>query len=382
MKVKILSMQKVINYGSFMQAYALKKIIESYGHNVEFCDFKSGSSRHRGEKVTPITKLEKLKKLPSYIISPKSYVSKKIFNRKKLKCFHKTIWPLLNIDDNVNLDYKSDLFVIGSDEVFNYTQNHAFGYVPAFFGYDNNSNVIISYAASAGYTDILDIEKDGMIEEIKIGFRNFDMISVRDQNTYEIVKHFTNKVPTMVLDPTLLYDFTEHNYDEPDIAKNGKYLLVYAYTDRLDSKEDIKLVKSYAKKRGLKIVSAGFFHEWCDYNLVLKPFELLSLFKYAEGVITDTFHGTIFSIINKRPFLSLLRYQNKRGSNSNKLKFLLKQLGLESRVYNNKDDFEIQLNKSIQYDKVDNCLEELRKTSNQYLSDSLSLAMTAIRERV
>lgn len=382
MKVKILSMQRVINYGSFMQAYALKKIIESYGHTVEFCDFKPGLPRHKGEKVTPVTKLEKLNKLPSYIISPKSYIHKRIFNKRKLKCFHEAAWPLLSVTEKLDFEYTCDLFIVGSDEVFNYTQNHAFGYVPAFFGYGVNSKAIVTYAASAGYTNIKDIEADGMTTEITHGFSNFNMLSVRDDNTYEIVKHYSSHIPTMVIDPTLLYDFSDDLGDIPDIAKQCNYLLIYAYTNRLDSEDEINSIKIYARSKGLKIISVGFYHEWCDYNLVLTPFELLSLFKNADSVVTDTFHGTIFSIISRKPFVSLLRYENKRGSNSNKLKFLLSQLGLETRIYNYTEDLDIQLNERIQYDKVDDCLEMLRETSMQYICDALSLVSTASNEGV
>ncbi|MEL0584275.1 MAG: polysaccharide pyruvyl transferase family protein [Candidatus Thiodiazotropha sp. (ex. Lucinoma kazani)] len=153
-------------------------------------------------------------------------------------------------------------------------------------------------------------------------------------------------------------------------------------TNRLDSEDKINSIKIYARSKGLKIISVGFYHEWCDYNLVLTPFELLSLFKNADSVVTDTFHGTIFSIISRKPFVSLLRYENKMGSNSNKLNFLLSQLGLETRIYNYTEDLDIQLNERIQYDKVDDCLEMLRETSMQYICDALSLVSTASNEGV
>jgi len=71
MNIKIISMQRVVNYGSFMQAYALKKVVESLGHRVTFCDFKPGLPRHLGEKVKKVRMADRLAKVPYILTSPK-----------------------------------------------------------------------------------------------------------------------------------------------------------------------------------------------------------------------------------------------------------------------------------------------------------------------
>ncbi|MEJ2373391.1 MAG: polysaccharide pyruvyl transferase family protein, partial [Sulfurimonas sp.] len=293
MFVKILTMHRIINYGSFLQAYALMKIIESYGHNVEFCDFVAGEARHNGSKVQPPSLFDRLKEAS---LAPFTHLKKRKFFKETKKCFHNIAWKELKLTKENNLSYTCDCLVVGSDEVFNYTQHHGFGYVPQFFGHGLDASSIFAFAASAGYANIKDIENDNMENEIGSGLNKFSSISVRDENTYDIVEKYSRHKPSQVIDPTLLYDFELETNAKHKKFNKKRYLIIYAYTGRLDTKKDIKVIKEYTKKNNLTTISLGFFHGWCDHNLVVTPFELLSLFKDAEAVLTDTFHGSIFSI--------------------------------------------------------------------------------------
>lgn len=369
MLVKVLTMHRVINYGSFMQAYALKKTLESFGCSVEFCDFMDGQKVHVGNKVKKDTYVNKISKIPNIITAPIKYVNKKIFNNKRNSVFKQKIWPILGINKCLNLDYRADLIIIGSDEVFNYTQNHAFGYVPELFGHNLSTNVLASYAASAGYTDIKDIVQDNMENELRKGFANFTFISVRDENTMKIIDKYSKHKPEIVLDPTLIYDYS-NDYVELEVLNNlGDYLLIYAYADRLDDKPTINKIKIFAKSKSLKIVSIGFYHGWCDYNIVVTPFEMLSVFKKSTAVITDTFHGTIFSIITKKKFISYIRQNNVKGSNFNKLQYLLSQLNLESRIYDEREPLSEQISIEIDYSNVKIILSHLKEKSITYLDN-------------
>lgn len=368
MNVKILSMQRVVNYGSFMQAYALKKIVESLGHQVTFCDFKPGVPRHLGEKVKKERLSEKLIRLPRLIWSPRGLIAKRIFRRKLRQCFRNRAWKKLGIGPEMNYDYACDAMIIGSDEVFNYTQNHAFGYVPALFGHGIPAGSIISYAASAGYASVKDVEADNMEAEISTGFARFDYLGVRDQNTYEMVARYAKQTPTYVIDPTLLYDFDQEIPPAP-IAPG--YVLVYAYDGRLDAPEDVEKIRSFAQSKGLRVASVGFYHDWCDENLVVSPFELLSVFRHAAYVVTDTFHGTIFSIKNRKSFVSLIRGENRWGSNASKLGFLLHQLGLEDRINRDLNKLASHLDEAVDYERVYPLLDNLRAASMQFLAGAL-----------
>ena len=378
MNVKILSMQRVVNYGSFMQAYALKKVVEALGHQVTFCDFEPGAPRHLGEKVKKVQMTDRLARLPHILSSPVNYAKERLFRRRLRECYKSRAWKKLGIGLEKYYDYACDTMIIGSDEVFNYTQNHAFGYVPALFGHGIQAKSIISYAASAGYASVSDVEADSMADEISSGFARFDHLGVRDKNTYDMVARYSARPPTYVIDPTLLYDFEK---EVPSAPIAPGYVLVYAYDGRLEAPDDVEKIRSFAKSKGLRVVSVGFYHHWCEENHVVTPFELLSVFRHATYVVTDTFHGTIFSIKNRKPFVSLIRGENRWGSNSSKLGFLLQQLGLEGRINRDLGQLATHLDETIDYEAVYQLLRTLREASMQFLSSALREAQMKMERK-
>lgn len=367
----ILTMHRVINYGSFMQAYSLKRVIEAYGYKVVFKDFRNGEPRHLGVKVHAPSFWSKVWRLPKAIFNFNDTIRSRVFSKNLKKCFENICWPLLNVRNDYDYDLSADVMVIGSDEVFNYTQNHVFGYVPCLFGHSINAPVIISYAASAGYASAQDVFNDGMKEEISSGLRQINCLSVRDENTKQFVEYCTKLEPTLVIDPTLIYDFSKELPSMPVVL--GSYLLLYAYGGRMDTKEEINIVKSFAKKYQLRIISAGAYHSWCDENIVVGPFELLRVFKDALFVVTDTFHGSIFSMKFRKQFATFVRENHKLGSNSNKVTYLLGQFGLSSRMINQISMFEDVLLAPVPYDVFESKLELFCKTSYGFLEATFSL---------
>lgn len=364
--VRILSMQRVVNYGSFLQAYALKRTVEAYGHTVSFCDFRPGMPRHLGQKVIEHKIWEKLLRLRRLLISPGSIMRKRMFRNRLRGMYQRELSQWLGVGVDRSYSTACDVLIVGSDEVFNYTQNHAFGYVPAFFGHGLCADKIISYAASAGYANADDVERDDMVAEVTTGLAKFAAVSVRDSNTFDLVRRYAPE-PTMVLDPTLIFDFESVM---PTLPSRPPFLLVYAYEGRLDGEPDVSLIVKFAKERSLLIISVGFYHEWCDENVVLTPFEVLSLFRQASYVLTDTFHGTIFSIKNHRLFASLIRDEHRFGSNANKLGDLLNQLGLEHRICRDIASLGEVIGEPIDYAKVDQALAVKRRASIGFIESA------------
>ena len=101
---------------------------------------------------------------------------------------------------------------------------------------------------------------------------------------------------------------------------------MYSYDKNFNSKCDIESLKAFAKKHRLRIISVGFFHKWVNKNINANPDELVSYFKNASFVITDTFHGAVLSLITNTNFA--VRINN----NSNKLLHLLKQYSADDRI--------------------------------------------------
>lgn len=369
MKVGILTMHRVFNYGSFMQGYALKRTIENMGHEVEFRDFKSGVARHRGSKVKKPGAINKLAKIPGKLINLSNTLQKRRFRQQMDECFKHHCWPTLGVPEQPNYSLQADAMIIGSDEVFNYTQNHAFGYVPSLFGHGIDAPIIASYAASAGYANWQDVMADDMAADLASGFRKMQHIAVRDENTRLFVEQCIGHSPTMVVDPTLIYDFSG------DIVKDAVlrpgYLLVYAYEGRMETAEEIKAIRAFARTENLRIVSPGFYHEWCDENIVVTPFELLRVFADASYVVTDTFHGSIFAMLTGRKLAALIRENSQWGSNANKVRYLLEQFGMASRILSDIQDMPRVLSTSAPYEEFKRRQKFWKVRSIEYLQKAL-----------
>ena len=363
--VGILTMHRVLNYGSFMQAYALKREIEAMGHRVSFRDFRNGEVRHKGTKVNLPGLLDKVAKIPKALGNLEGTLKKRSFHREFNDYFRKTCWTLLDLPETPNYALSADVMLIGSDEVFNYTQNHVFGYVPCLFGHGIEASRILSYAASAGYANADDLVADEMVEEIAAGLRRLQHLSVRDENTRRMVEYCLGESPPLVIDPTLLHDFSDLVPEQRVVP--GTYLLVYAYGGRLDTAEEVAAIRGFATRHRLKIVSAGAFHEWCDENIIVSPFELLKLFKDAAFVVTDTFHGSIFAMKAACHFATFVRDHNPRGSNANKVRYLLEQFGMSSRIVSGLETLGELLETPSPFAVFNERLCALQKTSRDFL---------------
>lgn len=368
--VGILSMQRIKNYGSFLQAYGLKKMIESLGHTVEFVDYhiedsivkdtveESGLKRKLNKGLDVLKDDAKLSHKVQYIVHKKNF-DKKYFN-------------VLGMTEEPNYTPKLDTLVIGSDEVFNCIQKNAnVGYSLELFGKDNNAERLISYAASFGNTTIEKLENYNKIDEIGGLLNKFDAISVRDSNSGSIVEKLTDIEVNYNLDPVLMYDYMNECKEIPEIDVKEKYMIVYAYNGRI-AKEESEYIKKFAKDRKLKIYSIGGAQSCADKFIDCRPFEVLAYFKNAELVVTDTFHGSIFSIITKRNFVTLVRKSvgNNYG-NEEKLTDLLKRLSLENRITYDVIKIEEKINRQIDYTKTNEILEKERISTINFLENNL-----------
>lgn len=370
-KVGIMSMQRIANYGSFLQAYALKQLIEELDCKVEFVDYHVGQPVIDDKSDSKNKYLRKLKK-GFETFSYKAPLSHKISFIRYKQSFSKKYLSLLGITDEMNYNPKLDCLVIGSDEVFNCIQKNAnVGYSLELFGKNNNAKQLLTYAASFGNTTLDKLKKYKKDDEIAELLRKFDLISVRDANSGKIVEKLTDKVPVYNLDPVLTYDYMNCCNKIPDLSINEKYLILYAYSGRI-SNDEAEWISKYAKKKNLKVYAIGGIQKCADCFIDCSPFEVLSYFENAEEVITDTFHGSIFSVITHRPFTTLVRQSvgNDYG-NEEKLSDLLKRLNLENRMTTNVADVASINKEKIDFDKVDEFLKKQRLLAIEYLKSNV-----------
>lgn len=343
MRTGILTYHNGINHGGFLQAYALQNFLRSKNIETEVIHYKNwkytiGELKYFLNPRKPqnlFSNALKILKFRREILQLK--LGKRIYDPKELRNDH---------FDNI---------IIGSDSIWNYTNSFS-GFDPTYFSKDLNADNIISYAASFG-PDKLDSAYPKEIQDL---LRNLNAIAVRDDNSFNCVEKLIETQPTKVLDPTFLYDF--HGEQKP--CRTNNFILAYA----IDLPEGtINSVKRLAKQKNKKIVSIGYKHDWADVNVrSLSPFEWLGYFANAHAIITSMFHGTIFCVKYNKPFCTVVTPYR-----ANKLRSLLKDLQLESRLALTGDDVEAILNTDIDYTKTQVSLDSKRKHSEQFLLSHL-----------
>ncbi len=351
MKIGILSMQKILNYGSFLQAFSLKKQFEDRGHDVYFIDIVPGRviCSDVPQKINIRDKFDRylFKRIENYLLAKK-------MSKIHVKDYEKFLETEKQLDDGY-----FDLVVVGSDEVFNATIPSRWGFSTQLFGKIENADRVVTYAASCGSTSYESAKQFGIVDEIQEAMDNFQYISVRDKNTSRFVKEITGKTPWQHLDPVFITDFEEFI---PEIKPRKSYLLVYAYGNRIHDEREIAVIKRYAKEHHLDILSVGMQQRWCKHNIAANAFELLAYVKNAACVVTDTFHGTVFSIKYGKNFVTLVRESNK-----NKLEDLLDKFCLEARKAKSAEEIGSILDKKISIDEVAHIIKSERDRSYEYL---------------
>lgn len=356
----ILSMQRVLNYGSFLQAYALKQLLLQNGADeVYFIDIEKGRPLPGYE--LNVFGWKKVWRILSLIL--KGHLWARLKDRKFMKRLKSSIYaqfPVLGLNDPSPSHF--DIVFIGSDEVFNCCQKSIWGYTPQLYGLIPQADKVVSYAGSFGHTTYEQLINTGVADEIGKTMKKLSAISVRDQNSCQIVKNLAGIIPEIHLDPVLIYGYKKEIYNS-NIGENiSPYMIIYSYQGRISDKREINEIVTYARDRNLKIVSIFCRYDWCDDALITAtPIDVLSWFKNADCVVTDTFHGSVFSIITHCRFCALIR-----DSNTNKLGYLLKYFSLEKQgiidSHNKDNSISKALSNNINYSNIEKqlCLERNR----------------------
>lgn len=345
MKLSIVTVYNSINSGSFWQAKALEIYLKNKGHEVYFYKRNNKGIRASSSKINQL--LKKIKMILNGRIE-----DLKIFN-STLKAFDKMTSKFNVIDKNSKIYKDIDCFILGSDTIWNVNEEYFYKEYRTYFGGIFDKKRVISYAASVGNTNEAIIKK---LPNITKYIDNIKEISVRDNHTLAIVNNISNNEPFLVCDPTLLLSKRDYEkiIESYSVEKpKDKYIFIYLFENLEESQ--IRDVISYAKKNKLKIISGTRKFKWCDECIINEPLNFLNYMLNAYYVITDTFHGTIFSVNLNKQFSVIER-------NKNKVNEFLNYVNMSDRKENykvitnfsNTIDYEkdnIELNKYIQYSK-------------------------------
>lgn len=368
MKIGILTVPFNNNYGGFLQAYALKTVLEGMGHEVLFINRQRNPSKSLKFRVYRL--LVKLHLIKDYLENKKRAISVNTdqFRDKYLTPISPAYYSSKSLRDSLKLGL--DFLIVGSDQVwrYKYAQESIDDF---FFGFIDENNAIprISYAASFG-TDNMDypLEK---IQVIKSLLTRFRAISVREESGKSLLTECldvpASKVQT-VLDPTMLLKVEDYKIFFEDMVPEKKD---YAFTYILDKGDiDELLIERLISRKGLQRIDGKAQTGNLSELDVIEPVEKwLSHFFYSDYVITDSFHGTVFSILFNKPFIVIAN--PNRGIA--RLKSLLSVFRLEERLITSITPInEMIINQQIDWTLVNTLLTKRREDSIRFIVDSVS----------
>lgn len=345
MKIGIVTVQDSNNFGSFLQAYALQHVLQEMGHDVVFIRTRSKQYLRRIF----------FHMIPSgrEWLHPAGFLKRNYAGWKKYCCFQKEL-RVFRVIESYNAEHL-DMVILGSDEIWN-TRTPVFRN-PIFYG--AGMEPVMAYAVSIGNAEIQDMS---CIDSAY--FHRIDPILARDAHTVDFLHTLQIDAP-IVCDPTLLADKAIFKREFHHPLLDGKpFLLVYTYGL---APEIVKNIRAFADAHHLRILSACFSFPWCDGNLECTALDFCSVLEKAEYVFTSTFHGTIFSILNRKQFVSMPQ--------SRKTSDLLDLLQLSAQLIGEQECcgpvLEEKLTAEIDYPLVEDKLSHWRKLSVELLNKGI-----------
>lgn len=353
MKIGIITFQRAANYGAVLQAYALQSYLKMLQNEVEIIDYRCRSIEcvHSPFYFLYVKGIKnKIKQLLRFPIKLKK---RRIFNyflNQKLELSNAVDKETIK----VLFSEKYDVIIAGSDQIWNLDITG--GDTTYLLDFVSPKTFKVSYAASFGVNKL----KSEQVEQYKKYIYEFNKLSVREQQGATIIKKLYAADPFVTVDPTLLltHDEWENFMTKP---KYDNYVLLYMiqYNEnminiarKLSAEKNIPLIfisDSILRKKRIKYIKNATPEEW------------VGLFHNASYVVTNSFHGTVFSIIFNRKFIVGLSHSMTNGNA--RIIDLLDNLNIEYNIVENV----IDLSKNIDWEKINIEMEKLRKDSCQFL---------------
>lgn len=369
--IGIITIHKIHNYGSVLQAYALQRACEEMGYRVEVIDYDFPNSYQSGNKYQ--TSGDTQPNEPKWI---------KLLFAKSLLQQHKGIDMF--VKNNLKLStrrYSSpdalmhnppeyDVYITGSDQVW--SPRHCNG-DPAFllhFAPDEKKK--ISYAASVG-ADTIPEELQPMFSSL---LGRYQHIAIRENSGHELIKYLTGKDAQVVLDPTLLLNKEEwDSIATPHRLVRKKYILCYYLNYSFNAFPYVdELAEDVHRKTGFQIVRVArpphrLSLSHTKYHIGASPEDFLALVRDAEMVLTTSFHGTAFAVNYGKPVFTVVKDQNTSDSRQVSL---MQNLGLKDKILSLTSPFPQKSHYGYDTQLEQQKLEQLRQQSKDYLKNSLN----------
>lgn len=364
MKAGVITFHRANNYGAILQTWALQKVIKDFGidacvinYHPEIIDKLYDPLNCKTGLLRKIGRVRQYLRNKDSLIRYDKFIS---FNNHNLNL----LGNFINYEELRNAKLNLDAYIVGSDQVWN--EIHTGGFDPAYFlQFTEKDRKRIAYAASVGR----DYFNQKYIDQYKQCLQTFHAVSVRERSLANAVSELVPLTPEVVLDPTMLLSKEDYDDIKKPASIKEKYILVYMIEK---NEQLIEFANKVSVSLGMPIIQrkpgSKFLNE-------LPPFytadagEFLGLIESASYVITNSFHGTVFSILYGKPFISMLH--SDTGSRTEEL---LQALGLQNHILNELKDFsDLNMFQIDKPEEIQQKIDRLRDTSLNFLEEALGI---------
>lgn len=382
MKLGLCLKYEQVNYGSKLQALATLRLMEELGHECKVIHYgKAGlwfklkalprifNKTFRQDKIEDWSRHNAYKKHPE--IADDMATRNRIFKEYDVKYFDKYEVFGARFADIQQIATQFDAVVTCSDQLWS-PAGLGTNFYNLMFVPDNVNKV--SFASSFGVSQIPSYQHKATATYL----RRIEHVSCRENRGAEIVKELTGRDVPVLMDPVFAFDKKEWEgivpvekvYDEP-------YILCYFLGANIEHRE---AVKTFAKEKGLKIVTMRYLDQYVDYDASfgdyapfdVDPNKFLNILRGAEYMFTDSFHGCAFSMILHKNFAIFNRYSDNSGASKNsRIDTVCGNIGLESRRVNASANLTEVMSQPIDWEAVDAKAKVFKDRMREYLQKSL-----------
>lgn len=376
-KIGILTFHKSLNYGSVLQAFALVQNLKNMGFNTEIIDYTQRNYGVNYSLMKAPFSLEAIKyDVIHFVFFPVLIKREKAFSqfRKKYLCLSKKNYQY---GDNLEiLSEMYDVLLCGSDQIWN---PNARDFDPNFFLPFAKNTLKISYAVSINGGEL---NRTNIHEQIRENLMNFNFLSVRENSGKESLDTFlSRKKPiSVVLDPTLLHQQTVYNSISSPRLIAEPYIFFYSINFADDA---IGAAEILSERTGLPVYTLfagrgnramlkmrGKIRFWVKS---VGPEDFISLLKFANYVVTDSFHGTAFSIIYEKKFFSIASTDDKKEPiRDERICNILELFNISDRFVTKDQLYDFPVNLEINYAEVNRRRKNQINLASTYIKDSLT----------
>lgn len=362
MKIAIITFHNTSNFGATLQCSALSRYLTKLGHEVIIIDYLPKYVLDKKSVFKEMRKIGKSHSKIKAIIKGVAYVAYTPDIKRRNEKFETFIQNNLVLTSTYN-SYNSlkenppyaDFYICGSDQIWNPSLTGGKLDYAFFLQFVNKNKA--AYGASMGEFDI-----EAESNKIEMLVENFSGISVREKSIAARLSKVVGTNVDVVLDCTLLLEKKDYSCMEGDMPRlNHKYVLLYNVQNSDDA---ITIAKKISDDHDLSIIdiSPNPFAKvkGAKKMIDIGPGEFLALFKHAEYVVTNSFHGTVFSLIYEKKFFSLAH--STRGG---RVIDLLDSLDLKDRLVKCVEEIN---DKPVDYEKVNRLLAIFRQNSFEYIN--------------